>query len=50
MKEPNIQEVYVTNGRLTLDGYKLLADMAKRITELEALVADHEARLVVLEP
>ncbi len=39
MSAPNIQEVYVADGRLTLEGYKLLADMNDRLEAAEAKLA-----------
>lgn len=49
--KPNIKEIYFDkDGRPTLEGYKLLAELERRISTLENQIADHEERLVVLEP
>ncbi|MGB1215533.1 MAG: hypothetical protein ACPG4X_19340 [Pikeienuella sp.] len=55
---PNDVETYVAqNGRLTLEGIKLIQrivetvnELDERITALEVTSADHEARITALEP
>jgi hypothetical protein len=47
--KPNLQETYVVNGRMTMEGYKLLADMERRITALESENAALTARVAALE-
>lgn len=40
MTSPNTQQVYVDRqGRLTLDGYRMLAEMAAEIARLQARLA-----------
>ena len=51
VKDPSRLEIYVDkSGRLTLEGVKLIQEMARALREAQATIADHETRITALEP
>ena len=51
MSQPNLQQRYITpDGRLTQEGILMFQDWLRRMKQLEETVADHEARIIILEP